>query len=909
MTKFIYTMIKLEKINKKYESKLGDQLDALKNIELEFGATGMCFIIGKSGSGKTTLLNLIGGFSEFDQGEIYLDGSKYSKMKKENFDMLRNHIFGYLFQEHNLLDYFTVYENVALPLSIQGLEVDNQLIKDTLKKLDIYELINRYPSELSTGQKQRVALARTIIKKPKVILADEPTGSLDQKTGEIIIRLLDELAEECLVIVVSHDNEFAQKYGDRIIKIQDGLIEDDVIVNYKRLSINGNYNEDNFKVSRKGHLAFKDLLKITYKNIITKPFRLLITIILTSIAFTLLGFSLVSYTHSEYSSYLESLDNINRYYVPISKKMLIEDSGGNIFSYDSNFNSMNVSNTYNIYNNNNVLFIYNDFNTSFEPYFTSNEFIDSLYYSKGGIVGSIEISDELLKLFGFEVVVGKLPEKSSDHYEVAIPLYLFEYLKEFGFSQFDDTLNEPENIINRTIVINDNPMLITGVIDTKFQFGRYETLKQINPETDLTDKENYLFNEYNIVADYGPHALLFFYDGFYNDELYTKNENQLLYDGFMENIHLYGDITNQNSNVNDIFTEVETLSYTQEVYYKGDLEHLIGSEIIIPISKLPTNLYNEILNAIDAEISSSITKFAQENYPLIKTEFENIFGESKYSDYIQYIFYNQTNEFQELYDFNYFTQVAREKIISEYLQVNEYVLSLDKITEVEDFHKEVEIVGFFFDNISNSKKLIVSDELFQDLKRNSGGNFSFAFYILGNNRKEALSVLEDGLFYNSSIKMKVQDEVSFVMNSISDRISFLSQVFFFIGVVLILFSTLLFYNFISVSIDRKSKDIGVLKALGIKDNQIFAIFSLESFFLAIISFIFAVVMVIVGVVILNSNFVSEFNIPIVVLEFRMYHCIVLLLFSILLSQTSSLIPIVRLLRKKPVEIIKLSQFN
>lgn len=220
-------MIKIEHLTKTYKSKKGFLCYALKDVSFTLKDSGMVFVVGKSGCGKTTLLNLIGGLDNITSGTIIAAGNDLSSFTNEQYDAYRNSYFGFVFQDFFLLDDLTVFDNVKLALDIQN-KVNDEEVINILKEVGLEGLENRYPEELSGGQKQRVAIARALIKKPKLILADEPTGNLDSKTSVQILQLLKKLSKEYLVLIVSHNVEDAKIYADRIIELSDGKIVKDV---------------------------------------------------------------------------------------------------------------------------------------------------------------------------------------------------------------------------------------------------------------------------------------------------------------------------------------------------------------------------------------------------------------------------------------------------------------------------------------------------------------------------------------------------------------------------------------------------------------------------------------------------------------------------------------------------------
>ena len=221
-------MIEAKNLKKIYKTKKGVVVNALDDVSVKLPDTGMVFILGKSGSGKSTLLNVLGGLDSFDAGEIIIKGTSAKAFKQSHYDSYRNTYIGFIFQEYNVLEELTVGANVALAIELQGRKATNDEINEILKEVDLEGYGNRKPNELSGGQKQRVAIARALVKKPEIIMADEPTGALDSATGKQVFDTLKKLSKSKLVLIVSHDREFSEQYADRIIELKDGVIISDV---------------------------------------------------------------------------------------------------------------------------------------------------------------------------------------------------------------------------------------------------------------------------------------------------------------------------------------------------------------------------------------------------------------------------------------------------------------------------------------------------------------------------------------------------------------------------------------------------------------------------------------------------------------------------------------------------------
>lgn len=221
-------MLQVSHLSKIYKTKGGADVNALDDVSLTFPERGMVFLLGKSGSGKSTLLNVCGGLDVPSSGEIIVKGRSSKDFTQSDFDSYRNTFIGFIFQEYNILNEFTVEDNIALALELQGKSKDKEAINALLSDVDLLGYAKRKPNTLSGGQKQRIAIARALIKAPEIIMADEPTGALDSATGKQVFDTLKKLSKTKLIIVVSHDRDFAEQYGDRIIELKDGKVISDI---------------------------------------------------------------------------------------------------------------------------------------------------------------------------------------------------------------------------------------------------------------------------------------------------------------------------------------------------------------------------------------------------------------------------------------------------------------------------------------------------------------------------------------------------------------------------------------------------------------------------------------------------------------------------------------------------------
>lgn len=210
---------------KKYYGSGSNLVKALDGVDFFVECGEFVAVVGTSGSGKTTLLNMVGGLDNPTEGRIKVDGKDISGMNAEELTVFRRRQIGFVFQNYNLVPMLNVYENITLPIELDGNTVDKDFIQNIAVMLHLEDKLERFPNHLSGGQQQRAAIARAIASKPAIILADEPTGNLDSKTGQEVLGLLKQTAERFgqTLVMITHNLEIAQ-LADRIVRIEDGKI-------------------------------------------------------------------------------------------------------------------------------------------------------------------------------------------------------------------------------------------------------------------------------------------------------------------------------------------------------------------------------------------------------------------------------------------------------------------------------------------------------------------------------------------------------------------------------------------------------------------------------------------------------------------------------------------------------------
>ena len=297
-------MLQIKNIRKEY--KTGNLVQkALDSVSLNLRDNEFVAILGPSGSGKTTLLNIIGGLDRYDSGDLVINGISTKKYKERDWDSYRNHTIGFVFQSYNLIPHQTILSNVELALTISGISKSQrkQRAREALARVGLGEQVHKKPSQLSGGQMQRVAIARALVNNPDIVLADEPTGALDSETSIQVMELLQEVAKDRLVVMVTHNPELAEEYATRIVNLRDGQIRSDTNpyqVDEKALK------EPEHKNMGKSSMSFLTALSLSFNNLRTKKARTLLTSFAGSIG--IIGIALILALSTGVNVYINSVE-------------------------------------------------------------------------------------------------------------------------------------------------------------------------------------------------------------------------------------------------------------------------------------------------------------------------------------------------------------------------------------------------------------------------------------------------------------------------------------------------------------------------------------------------------------------------------------------------------------------------
>lgn len=906
-------MIELNNITKIYSTKKRVPVKALDNINFKLDEKGLVFILGKSGSGKTTLLNLIGGLDKYDEGDILVKGNSTKDFSTKDFDTYRNTFIGFIFQEYNIFDEFTVGKNIEIALELQGVKSNQKQIDEILKQVDLEGYANRKPSELSTGQKQRIAIARALIKSPDIILADEPTGALDSNTGKQMIQLLKRLSNEKLVIVITHDRELAESYGDRIIEISDGKVIHD---SKKEINTKTFKKEEiNFKKSK---FPLKSSFQMGTNSIKRKPFRLAFTIMLSVFAFTLFAVTDTISNYNQSKVILNSMEESNINYLSFSKDKTF-NCDRDLCGATPKFKDVDIDMFTNKFSGYEFTPVFKQLNGSFGEsiydYFENlvNKNKWHYYEDSTKLNGGIELSQELIDNYKLELIAGSLPVNND---EIVLSKYTYNVFKRYGYRSSADTkidIKSPEELIDKKIKIDKYDFTITGIIDTNFNEERYQPLLERRKNEMNYDFDARLIRyEFEYALKHGIHNLAFVSPGFYNDIAKSPEGLFKIYEG-EEPLHInYEKVSDAYDEYIIAYNQFST-SLPQDVYWKDGVERskLQENEIIIPLDHLPNNnenfdnipYFEHLLRNTTEEL---IDNFAKEHFSEIKEEFEG-YKDSYY--YYNYILNEDTNQYHEGKDFNYFEQLATQKILDEVYFPLYQDISLNFDYERVIYDYPVSIVGFSYNLDSNTLPTVVlSESMFNVIEEHAEGDYiSLLTALKGDHNKDIQLINFGEITWGSSnvgTDYPIINEVTVTIDYADRTLDKLSQMALYVATGLAIFASILLFNFLSASIAAKKKEIGILRALGARGKDIFIIFLNEGLIITLISFLIASITTFGLTLYFNNILRTDYQLLISLLSFGVRQLFLTLIISIAVALIGTFIPIYKFARKKPIDVIK-----
>ncbi len=929
-------MLETRNLVKVYKPKKGVPVTALDHVSIKFPDTGMVFLLGKSGSGKSTLLNVLGGLDRYDAGEILIKGKSSKRFRQRDFDSYRNTYVGFIFQEYNILDAFSVGANIALALQLQGIKPTDERINGILKEVDLEGYGSRKPNELSGGQKQRVAIARALVKDPKIIMADEPTGALDSNTGRQVLATLKKLSADRLVIVVSHDREFAEQYADRIIELADGRVIRDVECRDGGLPEEAQapvYEADSVSLSRgyrlteedrdaicayiqrmveegkapkialqndtgarafrptdvtgirsseggfhliKSKLPVKYAFKMGASGLKHKKFRLVMTILLSCVAFVMFGMADTMASYDYVTTSVSSLSEPDSQITYAALEKMVGKQNTPDGDYDFNNYARLTDEDFTRFRQQTGLSAYPvlsaagqwQMGISLEMRFSGSvavqedpddqQRLESGYYTQA-FAGYVEVTDSLLADLNAKLVVGTLPQPGTN--QLAISTYILETFREFGYagdSGSAATIQTAADMLGRKLTLDGLEYTVTGVVDSGIDYARYDFLKEpLKENAEFSDQmlRMAMQQELRYSLNYSLSGLAMVAQG----QIQNIYRNMLTKRDFGDSFHLFVDSGNFNDFVID----------------RGSYTSLSGTDTsgIVWLDGVPRTQMKEG----EVVLSETAYRSAWEGSGLSSAEL----------------------------DFR--AQYTSEN--PDYSAISGLRLYLDSwATEYERI--PARIVGIIPDEAEASPPdIILSDALLERLQPDEGPMTCQAIAAMPKDTAaiRRLVELSDTEFTDadgSLCRYDLMNPVSFELKMLDEAFEVLRKVFVGVGVAFVIFASLLFSNFIATSISYKKREIGILRAIGSRSNDVFRIFFAESFIIAMINFGISLGGTIAACALLNSLLRYEVGLLLTVLNVGVRQVALLFGICLVVAAIASFLPVRRIAAKRPIDAIR-----
>lgn len=503
-------MLELRKITKDY--KVADTTaTVLKGISLTLRNSEFVSVLGPSGCGKTTMLNIIGGLDQYTTGDLIINGVSTKNYKDHDWDTYRNHTIGFVFQSYNLIPHQTVLKNVELALSIGGISKKERRKKavESLEKVGLKDHLNKKPNQLSGGQCQRVSIARALVTDPDIILADEPTGALDSETSVQVMEILREVSKDRLVLMVTHNQELAEKYSTRIVKMLDGTItydsnpvleeEHNELLDEKKKEQESLDSKEKRKQEKKASMSLKTGILLSASNLLTKKRRTFITAFACSIG--IIGISVILSVSSGMQSYVSVLqeDSSSSNFISISE---------NASSMLTNGNSEEVTLEEYPENTDGVYIYEEDTNKEKKTQILSQDYID---YIEQNIHKDSEGKDLILGVSYTRSVGMNLIMKNSSSYTIASDDSFTELLSNDTYMASQYTIlsgdKMPTEYNEVSLVVDSHNRISKKILDG---LGiEYNSDATKISYSDLLNKEFRLVSndDYYIEQDYGEKSI------------------------------------------------------------------------------------------------------------------------------------------------------------------------------------------------------------------------------------------------------------------------------------------------------------------------------------------------------------------------------------------------------------------
>lgn len=855
-------MLELKNITKDYKSA-NETVHALKGITLSFRENEFVSVLGQSGCGKTTLLNIIGGLDQYTSGDLIINGRSTKDFKSRNWDDYRNHSIGFVFQSYNLIPHQNVLSNVELALTLSGVskEERRKRARDVLEKVGLSDQLYKKPNQMSGGQMQRVAIARALVNDPDILLADEPTGALDSATSIQIMELLHEIAKEKLVIMVTHNPQLAADYSTRIIRLLDGEVVDDSRPYQETMT------EANAKSGgRHPSMSFRTALSLSLNNLMTKKARTFLTAFAGSIG--IIGIALIMSLSNGVQSYIDSVEKDTLSSYPIT----IEDSAMDISAMMETMMGLQKDDA---------------------------QHKDDSIYPKAMISDMLEtMSDKMEKnnLKAFKEYLDSEDAKIGEHAKAV----------EYGY---DLTLNVyNENSDYGLVQISPNHLLDELGFSAMNQFsesfmGSMST-SQNEVWNKLPDDEGLREEEYDLIEGSWPKE--------YNEVVLAVDENREITDYALYSLGLL-----DQQEVIDSFRSLqnggkaslsEARSYTPQEILGMEFKLVMNCDLYRNVNGLWIDMSDDedfVKEAVQNGETMKVVGIISPKEDSSKRETGGVYYTSMLQDHvISYCENSKIVKQQKAHpDINVFTQNA----FNSDKDFDIGSLSAQQQMQMASMSQE-ELAAFMADYSENKNATYESN-----LKRMGAVDLrvpsSINIYASSFEDKEEIAALiaeynelqqKNG---NDANVITYSDMVGTMMESVTTIVDMISYVLMAFVSVSLIVSSIMIGIITYISVLERTKEIGILRAIGASKKDISRVFNAEAFIIGLISGVLGI-----GVTLLLnlpiSVIVEQLTGVADIAKLPMSGGIVLVIISLLLTTIAGLIPSRIASKKDPVEALR-----
>lgn len=903
-------MLQIKNVSKKYVT--GELVQhALKDVSINLRDSEFVSVLGPSGSGKTTLLNIIGGLDHYDSGDLIINSISTKQYKDKDWDSYRNHSIGFVFQSYNLIPHQSILRNVELALVISGVSSNerSKLALDALDAVGLKDQAHKKPNQMSGGQMQRVAIARALVNNPDILLADEPTGALDSDTSYSVMELLKEVAKDRLVIMVTHNQELAQKYSNRIISIRDGVIIGDtnpLVLQEKTDAFHKNMGRSS--------MSFLTALSLSFNNLWTKKTRTFLTSFAGSIG--IIGIALILALSNGVNTYITDIQKETMTSYPIT----IDASSINLSSF---FEMANTSATPDVTHDKEAIYSSSRSIEAFSQVtssVTQNNLTDfkkelddpnseiNQYVGENGVVYSYDTKFEVFTYDPEEKLVNTLQTdlsnhlrnnqggnpmantttsrrmmNSNDYFQELIPGKSGELISKMMHDNYEVVQGSwPSNSKEVVLVLDYNNEI---PLEALYAFGLLpyegfedliEELKEgneITPSEYKLDYNELIGNKFYVVtaSDYYQKQDSGYFEDISDDDIKVKelvdNGFELTISGIIRPI--------KEEPLSGFSGQVGyTNAFTQEI-----IDHTAKSEVVVSQQANPEE---NILNGATFKPLNDEEKVAD-----VKQAVSEMGVSEKASVFRQIaptIFQDNPEQLQV---------VLQQSEVQLATSMDQYIESLDNETLIQMYDTTI-TPGSFDTNMSDFGYVSLDVPSTISIYADSFADKDNISLAIENYNKEV----------KDADKIQYNDFVALLMSSVTNIINVISYVLIAFVAVSLVVSSIMIGIITYISVLERKKEIGILRAIGASKPNISQVFNAETFIVGLFAGVLGIALSFILLVPINSLIHQLTDNESINAILPAGAAVILIIISVILTLIGGFIPAKKAAKKDPVEALR-----